>query len=148
MENKIIIRSMDSQDIFSVLEVEKRSFTIPWSEEMFRIELQNPNCLYFVAEISNVIVGYVGLWIIVDEGHISSIAVAPSYRRLKIGRALMQNIFDIAQKKQLKGLTLEVRASNIGAIELYKSFGFKTEGRRKAYYSDNQEDALIMWHHL
>ncbi|NLK67928.1 MAG: ribosomal protein S18-alanine N-acetyltransferase [Clostridiaceae bacterium] len=148
MENKIIIRSMDSQDIFSVLEVEKRSFTIPWSEEMFRIELQNPNCLYFVAEISNVIVGYVGLWIIVDEGHISSIAVDPSYRRLKIGRALMQNIFDIAQKKQLKGLTLEVRASNIGAIELYKSFGFKTEGRRKAYYSDNQEDALIMWHHL
>jgi ribosomal-protein-alanine N-acetyltransferase len=139
---------MDSQDIFSVLEVEKRSFTIPWSEEMFRIELQNPNCLYFVAEISNVIVGYVGLWIIVDEGHISSIAVDPSYRRLKIGRALMQNIFDIAQKKQLKGLTLEVRASNIGAIELYKSFGFKTEGRRKAYYSDNQEDALIMWHHL
>lgn len=148
MENKIIIRSMDSQDIFSVLEVEKRSFTIPWSEEMFRIELQNPNCLYFVAEISNVIVGYVGLWIIVDEGHISSIAVDPSYRRLKLGRALMQNIFDIAQKKQLKGLTLEVRASNIGAIELYKSFGFKTEGRRKAYYSDNQEDALIMWHHL
>lgn len=148
MENKIIIRSMDSQDIFSVSEVEKRSFTIPWSEEMFRIELQNPNCLYFVAEISNVIVGYVGLWIIVDEGHISSIAVDPSYRRLKIGRALMQNIFDIAQKKQLKGLTLEVRASNIGAIELYKSFGFKTEGRRKAYYSDNQEDALIMWHHL
>lgn len=148
MENKIIIRSMDSQDIFSVLEVEKRSFTIPWSEEMFRIELQNPNCLYFVAEISNVIVGYVGLWIIVDEGHISSIAVDPSYRRLKIGRALMQNIFDIAQKKQLKGLTLEVRASNIGAIELYKSFGFKTEGRREAYYSDNQEDALIMWHHL
>jgi ribosomal-protein-alanine N-acetyltransferase len=139
---------MDSQDIFSVLEVEKRSFTTPWSEEMFRIELQNPNCLYFVAEISNVIVGYVGLWIIVDEGHISSIAVDPSYRRLKIGRALMQNIFDIAQKKQLKGLTLEVRASNIGAIELYKSFGFKTEGRRKAYYSDNQEDALIMWHHL
>ena len=141
---QIIIRSMDSRTYLVCWKWES-SLLFP-EREMFRIELQNP-IVYTLAEISNVIVGYVGLWIIVDEGHISSITVDPS-QKVENWKALMQNIFDIAQKKQLKGLTLEVRASNIGAIELYKSFGFKTEGRRKAYYSDNQEDALIMWHHL
>lgn len=148
MENEFAIRKMCSKDIDKVLEVEKCSFTIPWSKAMFRQELQNTSRLYLVAEISNAIVAYAGLWIIIDEGHIMNIAVDPSYRGLKIGKGLMQEILDIARKKQLKGLTLEVRAGNTQAISLYKSFGFEVEGRRKAYYSDNQEDALIMWRHF
>lgn len=147
MDNKFLIRKMNDKDIEDALKVENRSFSIPWSRQMFIDELKNPCAIYFVAEISEIIVAYVGMWIIMDEGHITNIAVDPLYRRSKVGSGLMKKIIETATEKQIRGLTLEVRANNTAAISMYKSFGFKVEGRRKAYYSDNGEDALIMWYY-
>ncbi|NLM11580.1 MAG: ribosomal protein S18-alanine N-acetyltransferase [Clostridiaceae bacterium] len=148
MESEIVIRQMRCEDLDSVLEVEKKSFTNPWSRLMFFDELQNPRAHYLVAEVSGIIVAYAGLWTIMDEGHITNIAVDPSYRRMGIGSRLMESVIEIAQRSKLRGLTLEVRVSNTEAISMYKRFGFKIEGLRKNYYSDTHEDAFIMWYYL
>ncbi|NLX76192.1 MAG: ribosomal protein S18-alanine N-acetyltransferase [Clostridiaceae bacterium] len=148
MESEIVIRKMKCEDLDRVMEVEKKSFTSPWSKLMFFDELQNPRAHYFVAEISGNIVAYAGLSTIIDEGHITNIAVHPLYRRMKIGSKLMETIIEMARKSKLRGLTLEVRVGNTAAISMYKRFGFKIEGLRKNYYSDNQEDAFIMWYYL
>lgn len=139
---------MKYEDIDSVLVVEKKSFTIPWSRLMFFDELQNPRARYFVADASGIAVAYAGFWIIMDEGYITNIAVDPMYRRMKIGTRLMQKIIETARESKLRGLTLEVRTSNAAAISMYKNFGFRVEGLRKNYYSDNHEDAFIMWYYL
>ncbi|HEY8423000.1 MAG TPA: ribosomal protein S18-alanine N-acetyltransferase [Thermoclostridium sp.] len=148
MENGLVIRQMRIEDIENVLNIEKKSFTSPWSKLMFFDELQNPRAHYIVAEISGAIVAYAGLWIIMDEGHITNIAVDPAYRRMKIGSRLMEEIIHLARKNNIRGLTLEVRESNTAAISMYKNFGFKIEGLRKNYYSDTHENAYIMWNYL
>jgi len=148
MESELVIRQMQYEDIDMVLDIEKKSFTSPWSRLMFFDELQNPRAHYIVAEMSGIIVAYAGLWVIMDEGHITNIAVDPSYRMLKIGSRLMEEIFELARKNRLRGLTLEVRESNAAAISMYKNFGFKIEGLRKNYYSDTHENAFIMWHYF
>lgn len=145
---RIVVREMREEDVEGVLLVENRSFTIPWSGRMFLDELNNPLVLYFVATYDATVVGYAGIWIIADEGHITNIAVDPSWRRQQIATALIQKITNIAAGNKLRGLTLEVRAGNTPAISLYKGFGFRVEGRRKAYYRDTQEDALVMWCYL
>ncbi len=144
-QNDVIYRRMKTDDIDSVVAVEKRSFSVPWSEKMFLEELDNPNTVYYVAEINKNIVAYCGMWIITGEAHITNIAVDPLYRGRRIGSGLMRRIMEVAREKILTGITLEVREGNTSAISMYKRFGFRVEGRRKGYYSDNQEDALIMW---
>jgi len=144
-QNDVIYRRMKTDDIDSVVAVEKRSFSVPWSEKMFLEELDNPNTVYYVAEINKNIVAYCGMWIITGEAHITNIAVDPLYRGRRIGSGLMRRIMEVAREKKLTGITLEVREGNTSAISMYKRFGFRVEGRRKGYYSDNQEDALIMW---
>lgn len=139
------IRKMRPGDIDGIASVEAHSFTNPWSKQMFLDELNNPLALYYVAACGEMIVAYAGLWIIADEGHITNIAVEPTWRRQQIAAAMMRKLLDTAVEYSLRGLTLEVRAGNQPAISLYKKFGFQVEGRRKAYYSDNREDALIMW---
>lgn len=139
----IIYRRMDKEDIEAVASIERRSFTSPWSGKMFADEMQNPAAVYFVAEKSGIIIAYAGLWVIVDEGHITNIAVDPAWRGQHIADGLMRTIMGFAMERKLRGLTLEVRESNTAAISLYHKFGFVVEGRRKAYYRD--EDALIMW---
>lgn len=141
----ILFRKMKIEDIDGIVAVENRSFTVPWSKKMFLDELANPLTTYYVAVQDEVIVAYAGLWIIGDEAHITNIAVDPCYRGCRIASGLMDIILALAAEKRLCGITLEVRAGNIAAISLYKKFGFEVEGRRKGYYSDNQEDALIMW---
>lgn len=141
------IRKMKPGDIDGIALVEAHSFTIPWSKKMFLDELNNPLALYYVACCDEKVVAYAGLWIIADEGHITNIAVEPSWRRQQIAAGMMRKILEVAAQYNLRGLTLEVRAGNLPAISLYTKFGFQIEGRRKAYYSDNQEDALIMWYY-
>ena len=125
--------------------MENRCFSIPWTRGMFENELFNPNAFYAVLEVSGKICGYAGIWKILNEGHITNIAVHPDCRRLGYGKLLIKTLIDYAEKNDITSLTLEVRASNKPAISLYESFGFKSSGRRKRYYSDNNEDALIMW---
>jgi len=98
-----------------------------------------------VAEVDNKIVGYGGFWVVVDEGHITNIAVHPEYRSKGIGSKIMEGLIELAKKNGIISMTLEVRESNIVAQHLYAKFGFRPLGRRKGYYQDNNEDAIIMW---
>ncbi|MFC4620583.1 ribosomal protein S18-alanine N-acetyltransferase [Camelliibacillus cellulosilyticus] len=140
------IRVMGLDDIDQLLEVEYASFAHPWKREAFENELTtNRFATYFVAEIDGKIVGYCGVWVVLDEAHITNIAVLPDYRGLKIGETLLRKVMLFAQLKRAKTMTLEVRVSNHIAQGLYRKFGFQNGGIRKRYYTDNYEDALVMW---
>ena len=148
MDNNIVIRKMGMEDLDGVHAVECRSFSIPWSRQAFMDELGNSCAVYFVAELHGRVIAYAGVWIILDEAHITNVAVDPDFRGRHIAKGLMIKILETANENYLTGITLEVRESNSVAICLYKQFGFQVEGRRKAYYSDNGEDALVMWRRL
>jgi len=142
----VIIRPMRKEDVEEVLEIEKLSFSTPWSKEAFISEVTKNSCAkYIVAEVDNKIVGYGGFWVVVDEGHITNIAVHPEYRSKGIGSKIMEGLIELAKKNGIISMTLEVRESNIVAQHLYAKFGFRPLGRRKGYYQDNNEDAIIMW---
>jgi ribosomal-protein-alanine N-acetyltransferase len=140
------VADMTLEDIPAVHEVERLSFPVPWPANAFRHELtQNRNARYVVARFEGRIVGYAGLWLMVDEAHITTFAVHPDHRRRKIGERMLQRVFDIAEDIGAEWLTLEVRVSNLAAQKLYEKYGFRRAGIRRRYYSDNNEDALIMW---
>ena len=142
----VLIDDMTLDDIDAVQEVERSSFPVPWPANAFRHELtQNRNARYVVARSNDVIVGYAGLWLMVDEAHITTFAVHPGHRRRRIGELLLHRLFEVAAVMNAEWLTLEVRASNIPAQKLYEKYGFRRAGVRRRYYSDNSEDALIMW---
>lgn len=142
----IVIDEMTLDDIDAVQEVERASFPVPWPANAFRHELtQNKNAHYVVAKEGDHIVGYAGLWLSLDEAHITTFAVLPDYRRRKIGERMLLSLFERAEKLGAEWLTLEVRASNLPAQRLYEKYGFRPAGVRRRYYSDNNEDAIIMW---
>ncbi|MDI9514842.1 MAG: ribosomal protein S18-alanine N-acetyltransferase [Clostridiaceae bacterium] len=145
MDEHIIIRKMRYSDLDDLEAVEKASFSVPWTRGMLEEEYFNIRARYRVIEFRGNIAGYIGMWRIMDEGHITNVAVRPEFRRKGFARKLLQDLIDHARTSGIKSLTLEVRVSNLPAIRLYESFGFKVEGRRKQYYADNREDALIMW---
>ncbi|MCQ6281554.1 ribosomal protein S18-alanine N-acetyltransferase [Bacillus sp. EB600] len=146
MDESIVFRFMREEDIDQVLEIEHASFATPWSREAFYNELNmNKFAIYIVLEIDKKVVGYCGVWIVVDEAHVTNIAILPDYRGKKLGDALMQNLFEVAKTMGAKSMTLEVRVTNYIAQSLYRKFGFQNGGLRKNYYTDNHEDALVMW---
>ena len=142
------VRKMTVEDVDGVFEVEKSCFEDYWSKNSFLDELKNPNARYLVAETDGKIVGYIGIWLIIDEGHITNVAVHKDYRGRKIGNELMKKMTELCKGNYIKAMTLEVRKSNDVAQNLYKKYGFKLAGIRKEYYSDNKEDAMIMWNQL
>lgn len=148
MENNIIIRPMTIDDVDEVYKVEEDCFIDPWSKDSIRKELKNDLARYLVAEIDDKIVGYVGVWFVVDEGHITNVAVHSDYRGKKIGDRLVKEMVELCKENNLVAMTLEVRTSNTVAQNLYRKYGFKMGGIRKEYYSDNKEDAIIMWNQL
>ncbi len=142
----VLIQDMTLDDVDGVQVVERASFPVPWPANAFRHELtQNKNARYVVARDDDRIVGYAGLWLMVDEAHITTFAVLPDVRRRRIGERLLQRLFEIAHEMKAEWLTLEVRASNLAAQRLYEKYGFRRAGVRRRYYSDNNEDALILW---
>ena len=142
----IVIEEMRLEDIPAVQLVENASFPLPWPANAFRHELtQNRNAHYIVAKEGDHIVGYAGLWLSLDEAHITTFAVLPDYRRRRIGERMLISLFERAAKLGAEWLTLEVRASNLAAQRLYEKYGFRPAGTRRRYYSDNNEDAIIMW---
>lgn len=150
MENKnlpeIEIDLMRVEDLEEVLEIEKRSFTNPWSKYAFLSELnENRFATYIVIRTDAKIVGYGGMWIIFDEAHVTNVAVLPEYRGMGIGELIMRTLIDLAKKRGAIKMTLEVRKSNHIAQNLYTKLGFQPTGIRRGYYSDNNEDAIIMW---
>ena len=145
----IVIRNMEENDLDDVMEIEKDAFTTPWPRESFLMEItKNQLAKYIVAEIEGKVVGYGGIWLIVDEGHITNIAVKSKYRGLGVGNALVEGLVFLCTKLDIKGMTLEVRVSNEVAKNLYKKYGFVESGIRPKYYQDDNEDALIMWKKL
>ncbi|MGI6712133.1 MAG: ribosomal protein S18-alanine N-acetyltransferase [Bacillota bacterium] len=146
---KISLLPLKPEDIDQVLSIEKVSFPTPWSRESILNELMyNSLAHYYACFRSDKLIGYGGMWIIIDEAHITTIAVHPDYRGRKIGAAIMLHLMAQAIEKGADKITLEVRPSNIAAERLYSQLGFKAVGRRKGYYSDTKEDAIIMWKNL
>jgi len=143
--DRIDVRDMEERDLERVAEIEALSFSSPWSVEAFRKELEeNSLAVYLVCELDGKPAGYMGMWKVVDEGHVTNIAVAPEFRRAGIGKALLSEMVRRAKESGLVSITLEVRVSNVQAISLYEKQGFKSAGTRPKYY-DNGEDAIIMW---
>lgn len=145
----IIVRTMKEEDLDRIMELEKTCFTTPWSRESFLLEItKNQLAKYFVAEVDGVVAGYGGIWLILDEGHITNIAVDEEYRRLGLGKKLLEELIILCKKYEIGSMTLEVREDNEPAKELYKSYGFIENGRRPNYYQDVGKDAILMWKKL
>lgn len=143
---ELMIRKGSAADIDAIAALEQECFASPWSRESLYHDLaENQLSTYFVAELQGQIVGYVGIWAIMDEGHINNVAVSPSYRRQHIGSALIAAMLRSTEEAGIKSHTLEVRAGNRAAKGLYENYGFKEAGVRKGYYEDNGEDGIIMW---
>jgi len=137
---------MELSDIEDILVVEKLSFSIPWSRDSFEKEIVDNNlATYLVAKVNEKAVGYIGMWKVLNEGHITNVAVHPEFRHQGIGDQLVSELLSLCEKENIDLVTLEVRKSNQNAIKLYEKHGFVAEGIRKAYYQDNKEDAIIMW---
>ena len=137
------------EHINDIVVVENLSFKIPWTRQSIMEEfLENELAVYLCALAGGKAVGYVGMWHIIDEGHITNIAVHPEFRSCGVGSALMEALLEAAKALGITALTLEVRRSNHEAQALYSKYGFAEGGMRKAYYADNNEDALIMWRRL
>lgn len=141
-----MIRSMTVGDLDQVMLLELACFSVPWTKEAFETELvKNQLAHYIVIEEDNEIIGYGGVWYIMDEGHITNVAIHPEHRKKGLGKKLVQGMKNAAVHHEIKQMTLEVRKSNVAAITLYERMGFEVAGVRPKYYTDNNEDALIMW---
>ena len=144
--SELIVRRAEERDVDRIAELEIQCFTTPWTREaVYQDVVENKRALYIVAEVEGIVVGYAGIWSIIDEGHITNVAVAPEFRKLHIGSAIISVLLDVTQKAGVERHTLEVRRGNEAAIRLYEKYGFKVQGERKGYYEDTGEDALIMW---
>ena len=146
MKDNILVRPMAIADVDGVMAVEKDSFSTPWSRSAFEEELaQNRLARYIVAEEDGQVVGYAGMWLVINEAHVTNVAVSGSRRGEGIGRLLMETLMELARENGMGSMTLEVRVSNMVARHLYETLGFAEAGIRKNYYSETKEDALILW---
>lgn len=140
------IREMELADLNDVHEVDLASFTAPWSKETYKREIkENRYAHYFVIEADGVIIGYAGIWLVMDDAQITNIAISPRLRGYKIGEKLFGYVVQYAIARGAKRLSLEVRESNEVAQNMYRKFGLVSGGVRKNYYPDNGEDAVVMW---
>lgn len=139
------IRRMSIEDLDQVMEIERDSFSVPWTRQDFIESIEKPTALYLVAVSEQQVIGYCGLWGVIDEGQINNVAVRKEYRGQNIGTKLLEALFEEGTKEGLGAYTLEVRTGNSPAIALYKRLDFKEAGIRKNYYTNPKEDALIMW---
>jgi ribosomal-protein-alanine N-acetyltransferase len=140
---------MRLEDLGQVMNIDRTSFSLPWPESAYRYELKNPKSLLWITEIGTpdstpLIVGMIVIWLILEEGHIATLAVHSEYRNQGIAQELLSVALKAAIRRGIQKATLEVRAQNLPAQQLYQRFGFEIVGHRVRYYRDNNEDALIM----
>jgi ribosomal-protein-alanine N-acetyltransferase len=142
----IDLRRLEPRDLDTVEEIERASYPTPWSRSMFVAELRKPSSLALGAySEEGGLVGYAFVSRYVDAWHVMNVAVATDYRRRRVATTLLERLFEITASDPRSGYTLEVRVSNVQAIRLYEGLGFEARGVRRGYYTDNREDALIMW---
>ncbi len=147
MDQSIIIRSLTKEDIDQVLQIEKSTFSMPWTKRDFEAVLTNPKYLYIVVDKNGEIAGYCGLLDILGEGQITNVAIRETYRHQGIGRVMMETLLSEGQNRGITEFTLEVRESNLIARALYKSLGFTEVGVRPNFYDKPKENAVIMWYY-
>jgi ribosomal-protein-alanine N-acetyltransferase len=141
----IVVDAMSLEDVQAVHEIERLSFRTPWPAYAFEQELRgNRLARYVVARAGDRVVGFAGVWLMVDDAHVTTFAVHPDWRRQGIGRQLLLNLAELSSAIGARRMTLEVRFSNVAAQALYGAFGFEVVGRRPRYYTDDDEDALVM----
>jgi [ribosomal protein S18]-alanine N-acetyltransferase len=141
----VVVEPMRTDDIPAVHDIERRSFSTPWPSYAFEQELTgNRMARYLVARAGERVVGFAGIWLMVDEAHITTFGVDPDWRRRGIGLQMLFALDELSRSMQARRMTLEVRVSNVSAQALYARFGFSVVGRRQRYYTDDGEDALIM----
>jgi ribosomal-protein-alanine N-acetyltransferase len=143
----VIIRTLQLRDLSAIEDIERDSYATPWSRSMFAGELSKASSVCFGAfdEETGELIGYLIVSRYVDAWHVMNIAVDPNVRRAGVATALLVRLFEVTSGDGRRGYTLEVRVSNTGAINLYERLGFQPRGIRRGYYTDNREDALIMW---
>ncbi|HUV04447.1 MAG TPA: ribosomal protein S18-alanine N-acetyltransferase [Armatimonadota bacterium] len=141
----IRIERMQLEDVETVAELDKKCFPSPWSASAYANEVHNLSAYYIVARTNSRIVGYGGMWLIIDEAHITTLGVDPEYRGRKIGERVLANLLDEAIHRGARRATLEVRKSNELAQNLYRKYGFRVAAIRRGYYTNNYEDAIVMW---
>lgn len=142
----VVLTPMRRRHLRSVLRIEEVVHPRPWSMGLFLSELSyGPSRVWYVAKVRSQVVGYAGLMVVEDDGHITNVAVAPAWQGHRIGRRLLHALALAALDRQVRNLTLEVRVGNEPAQRLYRAFGFAPVGVRKGYYQETGEDALIMW---
>ena len=144
---EIIIEKMKREDIDEILSIEELCYgSHHWSYDSFLSELNNKISSYYcIVDNNNRCVGYMGIWKIINEAHVTNLSVHPDYQHKKLAHRLLLTSIKECYREKIKFITLEVRISNKKAIYLYEKFGFKSLGIRKKYYQDNNEDAIIMW---
>lgn len=136
---------MGLDDLAAIQRIERASFTTPWPDTAYQSELEtNRLASYLVARVDGEVIGYGGIWLMVDEAHVTTVAVDPAWRRQHVGARLLLALLDLAVARGAREATLEVRLSNLAARRLYECFGFRPVGLRPHYYTDDGEDALIM----
>jgi ribosomal-protein-alanine N-acetyltransferase len=145
--NGLEFRRLEARDLAAVEAIERRSYPTPWSRSMFAGEITKPSsiCLGAFDADTGVLLGYLIISRYVDAWHVMNVAVEPKHRRRGIATALLDRLFELTADDGRRGYTLEVRVSNTQAIALYERLGFESRGIRRGYYTDNREDALIMW---
>jgi len=143
----IEIRPLQLRDLTAIEEIERSAYPTPWSRSMFASELAKPSslCLGAFDPATDRLIGYLIISRYVDAWHVMNVAVDPAHRRQGIASLLLNRLFELTSGRSRRGYTLEVRVSNAGAIKLYEELGFRPRGVRRGYYTDNREDALIMW---
>ena len=144
---RVELRSLGMGDLNDIETIERRSYPTPWSRSMFAGELAKPSSISLGAfdPERGELLGYLIISRYVDAWHVMNVAVAPKHRRKRIAAGLLERLFEVTTGEGRRGYTLEVRVSNDVAIKLYEQAGFKARGVRRGYYTDNREDALIMW---
>ena len=144
----VTLEPMHRRHLRAVSAIEQRIFPRPWSPQLYASEIAQPDTRrYFVALVDGELVGYIGCMLVLGEGHITTVGVAPEWHRRSVGTTLLLHLVDDVRRRGATSLTLEVRAGNAGAQELYRQFGFVPAGIRKNYYSEVGEDAIVMWAH-
>jgi len=141
----ICIEQMQLEDVEQVAELDKKCFPTPWSASAYTTEVKNTSACYIVARAAGRVVGFAGMWLVMDEAHITTLGVDAECRGKKIGERMLVHLLDEAIHRGARRASLEVREQNRVAQSLYRKYGFHVAAVRKGYYTNNNEDALVMW---